>query len=341
MSILSQSANEKQRSLAVARPAYEANAFLKHALSRTARVKALASIALLVLAALAVCLVVGYPRNAPEQIQAGEPLPAPVGHQIPSNSSDVEKGPTGDLILESAISVKMMAPVLVSPPPSPEVQPHPANVASEKPVGTPAPTPPAGRLVNISRDEALTNTPAAIVANGPISANMAAPSSVESTNKESRLAIEVDYDWKAILDCIQTQRGELLALCHRPGSPESTFVLHREGGNYQLRGNGDTDELANLGLRLKSTDGDLPEIQRNLRNSGMQTVVFYFAPSAQVARQILKTQEAAMAKVRQHQEAQTNGTIVLHGRFSCALDGSATYVISKATLPNGTTIPLM
>jgi len=314
-------------------------------LGRTARLKALASIALLVLAALAVCFVAGYPRKAPEQSQACravKPHPDPVGRQaVSSNSPGLEMGPAGELMTESAIPVKMMAPLLVAPPPSPEVQSHPAIAASEKPVGTSAPTPPASRLADIPRDEALTNSTVAIVANAPVSAKAAATPSDQGTNKEPRLAIEVDYDWKAILDCIQTQRGELLALCHRPGSPESTFVLHREGGNYQLRGRGDTQELANLGLRLNSTDGDLPEIQRNLRNSGMRTVVFYFAPSAQVARQILKAQEAAMAKVRQSQEVQTNGTIVLHGKFSCSLDGSATYVITKATLPNGTTIPLL
>src|SRR5437867_9740481 len=141
------------------------------------------------------------------------------------------------------------------------------------------------------------------------------------------MAIKCDYDFGAILRCLQAGRGQLVAICRRTGAAESLMLIHRDvGGNYQFRGN--TGNLANLGLRLHATDGDLSELERRIcRQAGMDSVVFYFAPSADLARLIISAQQSALDTFRLSHKTALTGTIVLNGRMFCTTDGAPSYII--------------
>ena len=156
------------------------------------------------------------------------------------------------------------------------------------------------------------------------------------TNTEPVISVKCDYDFVAIQKSLQAGRGELVALCRRAGARDSLMLISRtSGAKYQLRTSSAADNLANLGLRLHSTDGDLAELERRIRHqTGMESVVFYFAPSTELARTIVQTQETALEAFRRGRKASESEALVLSGRFSCTSEGLPAYTVTGVSPAN-------
>ena len=308
-----------------------------NSLARAARFKAAGSIAaLMLLGLLASLLMAGLAQTGKG---SSDPTPSEKGgNPLPKMGlAQTEAAPDAETIADS-VSVQIVAPKLVAPPAekAPPAQKSTAQTENETRDLPPPPPPPLREINIVAESPSDERPPPSRLDEDPL-AKTPDQESKSKTNAEPLISVKCIYDFVAVQKSLQAGRGELVALCRRPGARDTLMLISRPaGGNYQLRGNRASDNLANLGLRLHATDGDLADLERRIRNQvGMETVVFYFAPSADFARSIIATQQSALESFRRSHQTAATEAVVLNGRFSCAADGTPIYTIIGVSLADG------
>jgi len=249
-----------------------------------ARFKAAASItAVVVFGLLASLLVAGLTpatKKAPQQAAPGKGAAGSAKNdpEPPESAAapDAEVSP-------DSIPVQIVAPKLVTTLAGTSTPlPVPTAHAESESHPSPSPQPRPVRQIDIKEETTATGEPETTQRTAvelPTAPNMEPDT---KTNTEPLIAVNCSYDFDAIQRSVLTGGGELVALCRRPGASDILLVIDRmAGAAYQLRKSTTSDNLANLGLRLQATDGDLPNLDRRIRTqTGVQAVTFYFAPKS-------------------------------------------------------------
>ncbi len=301
-----------------------------------ARFKAAVSIAaVLVFGLLASLLVAGLtpatkkpPQHATPGKEAARSAKNDREPPVGAPAHDVEVSP-------DSISVQIVAPKLTTPlvgtstaPTTPPAAPIAQAENESHPARSLQPQP--ARQIDVKEAATAAGEPEPTQPNATEVA--AAPDSETNTktNAEPLVTVNCSYEFAAVQQSLQTGRGELVALCRRPGASNTLMVIDRTAGaTYQLRKSTTSDNLANLGLRLQMTDGDLPNLERRIRaQTGVEAVTFYFAPSGDFARLIIGAQQSALEAFRRTRKTAPAGTVVLNARFCCAGNGAPSYTIT-------------
>jgi hypothetical protein len=200
------------------------------------------------------------------------------------------------------------------------------QIAAHSADSPPAPHP---REINIEPERA----PAGAVEPQPDNAALTAtPDAPRKTNAEPAISVKCSYDFATVERSLKSGCGELVALGRRTGAPVTLVIVEKAAsGAYRLRKTAPSDRLANLGLRLSSADGDLPGIERLIRSeTGIEGIIFYFAPSADFARHIISTQQSAIEAFRRAQKSAIGSeSIVLTARLGYARDGTPSYEVTS------------
>jgi hypothetical protein len=305
-----------------------------------ARFKAAASIAaVLVFGLLASLLVAGLTsvtKKPPQHATPGKGAARSAKNdpETPASAAtpDAEVSP-------DSISVQIVAPKLTTPlaasstaPATPPAAPIAQAKNESRPARSPQPQP--ARQIDIKEASPAASEPEPTQRNATEVATAPDSDPNTKTNAEPLIAVNCSYEFAAVQKSLQTGRGELVALCRRPGASNTLMVIDRTAGaTYQLRKSTTSDNLANLGLRLQVTDGDLPNLERRIRTqTGVEAVTFYFAPSGDFARLIIGAQQSALDAFQRTRKAAPAGTVVLNARFCCASNGTPSYTITGIAL---------
>jgi hypothetical protein len=238
-----------------------------------------------------------------------------------SQPQDMEASP-------DAVLVHILSPPLVPPPAEmPSLSPSAVVKADNQTHQDPPPVTPT-REINVQERTKLDTAASVSQERNGVDAEPE-----KKPNGEFRVAVKCTYDDAAVQKSLQAGWGELVAVCRRPGAQPTLVVIGKTpGGAYQLRKTAPADNLANLGLRLASLEGELPGLEHQIRaETGVEEVIFYFAPSANFARQIAGIQQAALDTfLRTHRAV---GTVVLSARLSCTPTGSPNYEVTGISMP--------
>jgi hypothetical protein len=305
-----------------------------------ARFKAAASIAaVLIFGLLASLLVAGLTSATKKPPQHAAPGKGSA-RSAKNNPEPPASASTPDAeIAPDSISVQIVAPKLTTPlvgTSTASITPPAAPLTQAENESRPARSPQARPARQIDIKEAVTaaSEPEPTQPNATEVAATPEGEPNTKTNAEPLVAVNCSYEFAAVQKSLQTGRGELVALCRRPGASNTLMVIDRTAGaTYQLRKSTTSDNLANLGLRLQVTDGDLPNLERRIRTqTGVEAVTFYFAPSGDFARLIIGAQQSALEAFRRTRKAAPAGTVVLNARFCCASNGIPSYTITGIAL---------
>ena len=293
-----------------------------------ARFKAAASIAaVLVFGLLTSLLVAGLTSATKKPPQHSTPGKG-AARSSKNNPEPPASAPAPDAEVSSdSISVQIVAPKLTTP-----AAPIAQAENESRPARSPQPQP--ARQIDIKEAPPAASEPEPTQRNATEVSTAPDSEPNTKTNAEPLVAVNCSYEFAAVQKSLQTGRGELVALCRRPGASNTLMVIDRTAGaTYQLRKSTTSDNLANLGLRLQATDGDLPNLERHIRTqTGVEAVTFYFAPSGDFARLIIGAQHSALDAFQRTRKAAPAGTIVLNARFCCASNGTPSYTITGIAL---------
>ena len=304
-----------------------------------ARFKAAASIAAVLVFGLLTSLLVAGLTSATKR-PPQHATPGKGAARSPKNNPEppVSAATPDAEVSPDSISVQIVAPKLTTPlvgtstaPGTPSAAPMAQAKNESRPARSPQPQP--VRQIDIKEAAPVASEPEPSQRNATEVATAPDSDPNTKTNAEPLIAVNCSYEFAAVQKSLQTGRGELVALCRRPGASNTLMVIDRTAGAYQLRKSTTSDNLANLGLRLQVTDGDLPTLERRIRTqTGVEAVTFYFAPSGDFARHIIGAQRSAIDAFQRTRKAAPADTVVLSARFCCATDGTPSYTITGIAL---------